>query len=99
MSSENRASSQGLYVGFGVVDITPPTGLYMCGGLDPRTNEGTMDPLQMRSMVVETMNRKIALVGVDLIGLPRSMVDPIVATVAAATGIPTDAILVICSHT
>jgi neutral ceramidase len=92
-------SSDGLRVGFSVVDITPPTGLYMCGGLEPRTNQGTLDPLQVRTMVVESQGKKIALVGADLIGLPRSITDPVIASIASQTGIPAEAIMVVSSHT
>jgi neutral ceramidase len=92
-------SSENLRVGFSVIDITPPTGLYMCGGLEPRTNQGTLDPLQVRTMVVESQDKKIAIVGADLIGLPRSIVDPIITTIASQTDIPAEAILVVSSHT
>ncbi|MCC6456956.1 MAG: neutral/alkaline non-lysosomal ceramidase N-terminal domain-containing protein [Caldilineaceae bacterium] len=92
-------SAASLQVGFSLIDITPPTGLYMCGSLDPRTNEGTLDPLQVRTMVVASQGRKIAIVGVDLISLPRSFVDPVIAAIASQTGISADAILISCSHT
>jgi len=85
--------------GFSVVDITPPHGLFMAGSLDPRINEGTLDPLQARSVVLESGPRKIAIVGVDVVSLPRSVVDPIISASAAQTGIPTDAILISSSHT
>jgi neutral ceramidase len=88
-----------LQVGFSVIDITPPTGLYMCGGLDPRTNQGTLDPLQVRTMVIESQGYKIALVGADIVGFPRSFADPIIANIAAQTAIPTEAIWLIASHT
>ena len=41
-----------LQVGFSAVDITPPVGLLMCGGLDPRTNVGLDDPLLVKTLVV-----------------------------------------------
>jgi neutral ceramidase len=88
-----------LQVGFSVVDITPPTGLYMSGGLDPRTNQGMLDPLQIRTMVVESQGRKIALVGADIVGLPRSFADPVIANIASQTGTPSEAIWLIASHT
>jgi hypothetical protein len=88
-----------LRVGFSVHDITPPTGLYMCGSLDPRRNQGTLDPLQIRTMVVENGGRKLAIIGADLIGLPRTMIDPVIAAIAAQSDIPADAILVSGSHT
>ncbi len=97
MSAENQA--QDLQVGFSVIEITPPAGLYMCGSLEPRTNQGTLDPLQVRTMVVKSQGKKIAIVGADLIGLPRAIVDPIIAAIAQETDIAADAIMVVSSHT
>ena len=88
-----------LRVGFGETDITPPDGLYMCGSLDPRKNDGMTDPLQSHAMVVESGDSRIAIVGVDLIGLPKALADEIIAEAAGRTGIPVHAIMIACSHT
>ena len=92
-------SNSQLRVGFGESDITPPHGLYMCGSLDPRKNEGTTDPLQSHALVVESGSRRIAIVGVDLIGLPKALSDEIIAESAGRTGIASDDIIVAASHT
>jgi hypothetical protein len=92
-------SDSQLRVGFGETDITPPVGLYMCGSLDPRKNEGTTDPLQSHALVAESDGRRIAIVGVDLVGLPKELADPIIAESARRTGIPSHAIMISCSHT
>jgi hypothetical protein len=81
------------------VDITPPVGLLMCGGLDPRVNVGTEDPLLVKTLVAAGNDLKIAIVGVDLIGLPRAIVDQAIDEAARRTGIPPEAIMVSCSHT
>jgi len=86
-------------VGFGEVDITPPEGLLMCGGLDPRVNAGTDDPLMAKAVVVAGNGAKAAVVGVDLIGLPRAIVDQIIDETARRTDIEPDAIIISCSHT
>ena len=88
-----------LRIGFGETDITPPEGLYMCGSLDPRKNEGTTDPLQSHALVAENNGRRIAIVGVDLIGLPKELADTIIAEAARRTGIQPHAIMISCSHT
>jgi neutral ceramidase len=88
----------GLQVGFSAVDITPPIGLLMCGGLDPRKNVGTEDPLLVKTLVVAG-ETEIAVVGVDLIGLPRTIVDRAIDEAARRTHIERGAILVSCSHT
>lgn len=92
-------SDSQLRVGFGESDINPPHGLYMCGSLDPRKNEGTTDPLQSHALVAENNGRRIAIVGVDLIGLPKELADTIIAEAARRTGIQPHAIMISCSHT
>lgn len=88
-----------LRAGFAEVDITPPTGLYMCGGLEPRTNQGVLDPLRAMSMAISGTGGDAIVIGVDLIGLPRTLVDPVIAEVARQTHVASAAILVVCSHT
>jgi neutral ceramidase len=99
LGGKRTMSDTQLLVGFGVADITPPLGLAMSGGLEPRTNVGIGDPLLAKALVAEAGGRKLAIVGVDLLGLPRVLVDPIIAQASRQTGIPADAILIVCSHT
>ena len=88
-----------LHVGFGEVDITPPVGLYMCGSLDPRTNVGVEDPLMAKTLFAAAGGKAVAVVGVDLIGLPREIVDRAIEDAVDRTGIDPGSILVSCSHT
>ena len=88
-----------LRIGFGETDVTPPDGLYMCGSLDPRRNTGITDPLQAHALVAESNGARIAIVGVDLIGIPKALADEIIAEAAQRTGIPAHAIMISCSHT
>ena len=85
-------SDSQLRIGFGETDITPPHGLYMCGSLDPRRNEGTTDPLQSHALVAESGGNRLAIVGVDLIGLPRELADAVIAEASRRTGIPSHTI-------
>ena len=68
-------------VGFGAVDITPPVGLKMCGALEPRTSVGTTDPLMAKSFVATDGVRRLAVVGVDIVGLPRAIIDRAIAAI------------------
>jgi hypothetical protein len=88
-----------LSVGFGAVDITPPVGLKMCGALEPRISVGTTDPLMAKSFVATDGERRLAIVGVDIVGLPRSIIDPAIAEIAARTGLDPGAVIISCSHT
>ena len=88
-----------LHVGFGEVDITPPIGLPMCGSLLPRTNVGVEDPLMAKTLFAASGGRAIAVVGVDLIGLKREIVDQAIEGAVDRTGMDPDCIMVSCSHT
>ena len=88
-----------LLVGFGSVDITPPDGLAISGGLDPRWNEGTHTPLMAKTLYAESNGNALAVVGVDLIGIPREMVDTIIEKACSRTGLEPASILICCSHT
>ena len=57
-------SDPGLQVGFAEVDITPPLGLLMCGWLEPRKSVGTSDPLMAKTVVAQSGDNKVAVVGV-----------------------------------
>lgn len=88
-----------LRIGFGEVDITPPFGLPMCGSLDPRTNVGLTDPLLAHTLVAESGGQKIAVVGVDLIGVPKTLADVMIKQAAERTDIDPAAIMISGSHT
>ena len=88
-----------LHVGFGEVDITPPVGLYMCGSLQPRTNVGVEDPLMVKTLFASAGGKAVAVVEVDLIGLPREIVDRAIEDAVDRTGIDPGSIIVSCSHT
>jgi neutral ceramidase len=88
-----------LQAGFGAVEITPPVGIKMCGALEPRISVGTTDPLMAKTLVATDGEKRIAIVGVDIVGLPRALVDQAIDEAAQRTGIAHDAILISCSHT
>ena len=86
-----------LRVGFGQVDITPPVGAIITGPAGP-VSTGTDDPLRARAMVVQSGDRKLAIVGVDLVKIRRDLADQAIALVTQQTGITRDAMLVCPSH-
>jgi hypothetical protein len=71
----------------------------MCGGLEPRTNDGVDDPLLAKTVVAQSGDRAIAIVGLDLITLPRDLADEAIGRAAGATGIEPSRIVISCSHT
>jgi len=92
-------SASSLRVGFGEVDITPPIGLKMCGSLQPRINVGVDDPLMAKTLVASAGGKTVAIVGVDLIGIPKDLADAAIDEAARRTGIDRDKIMISCSHT
>ncbi len=97
---EESIGSSNLSVGFGQVEITPPVGVKMCGALQPRVSIGTTDPLMSNALVATSGgSRRIAIVGVDIVGLPRAIVDKALDEAHQLTGIDRDAIIISCSHT
>ena len=92
-------SEQRLHVGFGVMDITPAEGLLMAGGLDPRVNEGTLDPLKTSALYASCGEAAVVIVGADLISMPRPLMDRVIDAIVSRTGLARSCVLVSCSHT
>ncbi len=88
-----------LKAGFGIVDITPYLGTEIIGYLSPRYAEDIYDPLNARSMVLESEGKRVAIVGCDLIALPSSHVQAAREMISKRSGIPVDHILIACTHT
>lgn len=84
-------------VGFAQVDITPPVGAIITGPMGP-VSTGTDDPLRARAMVVQSGNRKLAVVGVDLVKFRLDLADKTIALVTQQSDITRDAVLICPSH-
>ncbi len=90
-------ASRRLHAGFGESDITPPIGAHMTGeGLVPSV--GVDDPLMARAFVAQAGGRTLAIVGLDLVKIPRVLADAAIAAAARRTGISPEAILVCATH-
>lgn len=88
-----------LKAGFGIIDITPELGTQIAGYLSPRYARDIHDPLNARSVVFESDEERIAIVGCDLIALPGRYVGMARSIIADETGIPEDHVLIACTHT
>ena len=86
-----------LRVGFGQSDITPPVGATMTGAGLVRS-VGTEDPLLARTLVAQSGDRTIAIVGVDLVKIRFDLADAAIAQACQRTGIDRDAVMICCSH-
>ncbi len=86
-------------VGTGSIDITPPRGLDIAGGLWAAPSLGVRDPLHARALVLDDGATRAALVTLDVIGLERDTVLRARELIAGAVGIPGEHVLIACSHT
>lgn len=86
-----------LSAGFAKVDITPPVGAIITGPMGPKST-GTDDPLQARAMVVQNGEKKLAIVGIDLVKIRLDLSDKVIALVTQQTDITRDGILICPSH-
>jgi neutral ceramidase len=88
-----------LRAGFATVDITPPLGVYLAGHFNARPASGLHDPLTAQVIVLELDDRRLALVGCDLIGIPAELTDLVRSRVQESVGIPPEHVMVWATHT
>jgi hypothetical protein len=97
MAGRVTAVAGDLRVGFSQVDITPPVGAIITGP-GGHASTGTDDPLMARAMVVQSGERKLAIVGVDLVKIRRDLADQSITLVTQQTDISRDAVMICPSH-
>ncbi len=84
--------------GRAAVDITPPVGVPMAGYYYVRLSEGVHDPLHAKAIAIEEDGVKAALVAVDLVGIPRPVVDAARAEIGKTTGVPPANVMISAIH-
>jgi hypothetical protein len=87
-----------LQAGLAVQDITPPVGVHL-QGYTRGPSTGIRDRLQAKALVLDDGTCRVALVTADLLGLDDDLVQRVRARVEQRTGIPSNAVLIACSHT
>lgn len=94
-------ASGAIKVGVGETIITPPVGMAMAGYARKGVSDGVHDDLHARSLVVEGDNgESTVLMTLAIIGISRSSYfDQIREGISKATGIPTQNIVISCTHT
>ena len=97
LKGEDSVDSSAFKVGFSQLDITPPAGAIMTGPRLPITT-GTDDPLMIRTMVVQSGERTLAIVGMDLVKIRIDLTDEAIAEAGKRTGIERAGVLVCASH-
>lgn len=80
--------------------LEPPLGLPMVGFIRQRHGAlGYGIPLEMGAIVLERGDTRVALCGVDIVGIVTPEIEPLLARVGAATGAAPEGILLNWSHT
>lgn len=95
-----EAADPGVFrAGAATGDITPELGAMIIGGFSPVPANYVHDPLQVRALVLDDGRRRLALVVVDNIGLPREVCDEARRLTTERTGLAADGILIAATHT
>jgi neutral ceramidase len=95
-----RVASPRITVGAHAIDVTPrePTFLYGYPHV-PRTSTGVHDPLLASALFVSDGRQAVLFVSVDVIWLSKRQVAAARERIAAATGVPTDHLMITATHT
>lgn len=88
-----------LTAGTACVEITPPPGLDIAGGLSAVPSQGMRDPLFCKALVLDDGTLRAALVALDVIAIERPEVLRARELITARTGIPAEHVMISCTHT
>ena len=84
--------------GFAERDITPKPGMEMPGGYGKVFHQKLHDPCKVRAAVFDDGTTRVALVGVDALMVPRSLVIAARKEIQDKCGITPDAVMIAASH-
>lgn len=94
-----QASAGELRMGTGAVPINPPPGIGLAGYYHDRGNEGVLDDLIAKSVVLDDGQARAAIVVCDLIAMPRWIVTEARQLIELRTGIPGSNVMIAATHT
>src|SRR5687768_14788988 len=84
--------------GFAERDITPGIGMERPGGYGKVLHTRYHDPCKVRASVFDDGKRRVAVVGVDALFVPRQVVLNARAEIEKLTGIPASAVMISATH-
>src|SRR5262249_23598372 len=84
--------------GFAERDITPEIGMEAPGGYGKSYHRTLHDPCKVRASVFDDGRNRVAIVGIDALGIRRDTVMKVRGAIEARTGIPGESILIGASH-
>ncbi len=86
-------------VGFSTVNINPPLGIGMVGYFKERYGKGFLDDLEVKTLIIEQNNKKIALISVDNCMLSTNVYEEYVERIEKQTGISKENVFLAATHT
>jgi hypothetical protein len=92
------AAHGGIKAGFAERDITPDVGMEVPGGYGKAFSRQIHDPCKARVAVFDDGRRRIALVGLDALIVPRALVLEARAAIETRCGIAPDCVMIGASH-
>ena len=98
LSAAPLTAHAGVRAGFAERDITPSIGMEMPGGYGKSFAKTIHDPCKVRACVFDDGGRRVALVGIDALGVPRRLVLAARAQIAERCGISAESVLIGASH-
>src|SRR6266478_6322029 len=84
--------------GFTERDITPEVGMEVPGGYGKSFSKRIHDPCKARIAVFDDGQKRVALIGIDALGVPRWLVLEARAKIQERCGIPGEAVMIAASH-
>lgn len=96
--SAAQSGGSGLKAGFSEKDITPAIGMEKPGGYGKSFHKVFHDACKVRTGVFDDGNRRVALIGLDALIVPRQLVLAVREDIRKQSGIAPDAVLIGASH-
>ena len=97
-AAAQHVESSGFKAGFADRDISPDVGMEQPGGYGKVFHRSFHDPCKVRVAVFDDGRSRVALVGVDALMVPRSLVTQVRGLIHERCGIPQHAVLIGASH-
>ena len=88
-----------LKAGFSRVNATPPLGIGIRGYFKPRIADGVLDELEINTLALAVVDKKVLLISFDNCGMSRVTSDWFRAYVAEQAGVDPQAVFISCTHT